>query len=272
MNNKLNQDLSRILYLPHGGGPLPLMGDRAHTDLIRFLKEVGQVLGTPSAILMISAHWEETEVNITSGSQPELFFDYYGFPPETYQIKYPAPGHPELAGKIEKLVANAGFGTKLDAQRGFDHGMFVPLKLIYPEANIPCVQLSLIRGLDPKQHIELGKSLMELRKQKVLIIGSGMSFHNMRALMTPQNSIDEHARDFDEWLANTCTSDKLTILEREKRLVDWEAAPNARYCHPREEHLLPLHVCFGAAIGDGRPAERVFSSDIMGRPVSAILW
>ena len=146
------------------------------------------------------------------------------------------------------LVEAGGMRARLDTQRGFDHGMFVPLKLMYPQAQIPCVQLSMLSSLDPAKHIALGKSLAALREKNVLIVGSGMSFHNLRAFFSPRlSSIGERSEAFDRWLVETCTSRELSSEEREKRLVAWEQAPFARFCHPREDHLLPLHVCYGAA-------------------------
>jgi len=271
MINKYDTELSRVLYLPHGGGPLPLLGDNQHEALINFLTNIGSKLGTPSAILIISAHWEEEQVTITSASHPELIYDYYGFPPESYSIKYPAPSHPQLANDIHERMAAAGINSILDERRGFDHGMFVPLKLIFPEANIPCVQISLVRGLDPETHIKIGRTLALLRKQNVLILGSGLSFHNTQAFMSSSMGVDEKSDQFNDWLIETCTSQALSTEECEQRLTRWEDAPHARYCHPREEHLIPLHVCFGAAADDSK-AELVFHANLMGRKPVGLLW
>ena len=264
--------LSPILYLPHGGGPLPLMGDSGHADLISFLSNVRGKLGQPQAILIISAHWEAAQPTIQSAEHPEMLYDYYGFPPETYKISYPAPGAPALANEISGELGKAGFKPTMDGERGFDHGVFVPLKLIFPEADIPCFQVSLIKGLDPAQHIALGRALNFLRAQNVLIVGSGMSFHNMRALMSRGTNEDRPDEIFDDWLVKTCCSEGLTTDERDHELINWSQAPQARYCHPREEHLLPLHVCYGAAGYDSPPAELVFNETIMGKKVSALLW
>ncbi len=264
--------ISPILYLPHGGGPLPLLGDSGHADLISFLGNVRGKLGEPRAILVISAHWEEAQPTIQSGEKPDLFYDYSGFPSESYEITYPAPGQPELAKKISGELVKAGFRPALDGNRGFDHGVFVPLKLIFPDADIPCFQISLIKGLDPAQHIALGRALNFLREANVLIVGSGMSFHNMRALMS--RGINENQPDqvFDDWLVKTCCSENLTPDERDHELINWSQAPQARYCHPREEHLLPLHVCYGAAGYNSPPADLVFNRTVMGKKVSALLW
>jgi aromatic ring-opening dioxygenase catalytic subunit (LigB family) len=272
MTNNSPTTPSPILYLPHGGGPLPLLGDAGHTEMVAFLKDIPKRLGEPSAILTISAHWEETEATITSASRPGLFYDYYGFPPESYEIQYPASGDPQLAQEVFEQLQAAGIPARLDEQRGFDHGMFVPLKLMYPEAQIPCVQLSLLKGLDPEKHIALGKALSALRQKNVLVVGSGMSFHNLRAFFTPGLVSHHEDEDFDRWLVENCSESGLSPDEREKRLIEWENAPFARLCHPREEHLLPLHVCYGTACADKPEAEVVFNHKIMNKKVSALLW
>jgi len=270
MNTKPNTPLSPVLYLSHGGGPLPLLGDQRHQNLINFLKEAASLIAKPAAILVISAHWEEDKATITSGAFPSLIYDYYGFPKESYDIKYPAPGSPELAQKIFNLLESAGIETKLDAQRGFDHGLFVPLKIMYPEADIPCVQLSLLNNLQPEAHILIGKALTELRKENVLIIGSGFSFHNLKAFFAPSTQQSQAMNEaFEQWLIDTCSNNELTEQEREQRLNNWHKAPAARYCHPREEHLLPLHVCYGAAC---TAPTRVFEFEILGKMASAYLW
>ncbi len=180
MANQLVKDLSPVLYLPHGGGPLPILGDKTHKKLVAFLQGIVSKLVEPAAILVISAHWEEKLATITGGSHPEIIYDYYGFPAEAYQIQYAAPGHPELAQEILSLIETSAIPAKVDKQRGFDHGLYVPLKLMYPLAKIPCIQLSLIKNLNPREHIALGKSLASLREKNILIIGSGMSFHNLK--------------------------------------------------------------------------------------------
>ncbi len=261
------------LYLTHGGGPLPLLGHDGHQELITFLRKIPDQFEKPSAILMISAHWELPQPTLTSSDQPPLIYDYSGFPPESYEIKYPAPGSKQLAGQVQGLLNERGFHAELDDERGFDHGMFVPLKLMYPDADIPCVQLSLIKGLDPEQHITMGAALTSLHEQGVLIIGSGSSFHNLRAIMASGQSIQSGKQKsiiFNDWLMETCTSTALADDERYLRLINWQQAPHALYCHPREEHLMPLHVCMGSV--SGKAAETVFNGKVFGLAMCGFLW
>ena len=266
----LNSNLQcPVLFVPHGGGPLPLLGDQSHFTLVSFLKGIASSLPLPSSIVIISAHWEEDKVTITSGSRPSLIYDYYGFPEETYQIEYPAIGDPVLAVKIFNFLQDSGIDAKLDGHRGFDHGMFVPLKIMFPEADIPCVQLSLVKNLDPESHIKIGKALSKLRSGNTLILGSGFSFHNMQALMSQNAGVDSKNEKFEQWLIDTCTNPNHSPIMQEKKLIEWGRAPFARYCQPREEHLLPLHVCAGAAYST---AKLVFEGKVAGKKTSAFLW
>ena len=259
-----------VLYIPHGGGPLPLLGDPRHRNMVEFLEQITPKLPQPAAILVISAHWEAEQATITSGAAPQLIYDYFGFPEESYRITYPAPGEPDLAGEVFSLLTKAGIDARLDGTRGFDHGLFVPLKLIYPGARIPCVQLSLYAGLDPLMHIRIGQALAPLRRKEILVLGSGFSFHNMRAFFSPSGEAPDPRNDaFQEWLKETCTGGRFSREEREQRLARWEDAPNARYCHPREEHLIPLHVCSGMT---GAPGEVVFDAEVLGKRALGILW
>lgn len=270
MTQAENKVLSPVLFLPHGGGPLPLFGDEGHKHLTRFLSGLASQIGKPAAILIISAHWEEDQPVITSKAKPGLYYDYYNFPEETYNIDYPLAGSASLTQKVEKLLAGQGFDARLDDQRDFDHGVFVPLKLVYPDADIPCVQLSLVNTLDPQFHIQLGRALAPLRAENVLIIGSGLTFHNMGAFFAPGAAdVDKGNNAFQDWLADVCTSKLLDEKAREQQLVSWSSRPFARYCHPREEHLMPLHVCYGAA---GSAADLIFDDDILGKKTSGFLW
>ncbi|MFT5320807.1 MAG: aromatic ring-opening dioxygenase catalytic subunit (LigB family) [Pseudohongiellaceae bacterium] len=271
--SQLNTNSPHILYLPHGGGPMPLLGDPGHEKLISFLQSATRHIEKPDAIVVISAHWEEPQATLTAGAAPELIYDYGGFPPESYEIRYPASGHPLLAKEIAGRLEAQSIPVRLDLHRGFDHGMFVPLKLMYPEANIPCLQLSLMDNLDAGLHLALGKSLSSLLVDKnILVIGSGMSFHNIRSFFVPELVSQEDTVGFNAWLKETCTSNLLSDEEREQALINWQQAPGALKCHPRPEHLLPLHVCYGMAKDCGRRAEIVFDDEVMGREVIGLLW
>ena len=263
-------DNATVLFIPHGGGPLPLMDDPGHAGMNRFLRAYPASIDRPDAIVVFSAHWEESDITITSAASPSLLFDYYNFPPETYEYQYPAPGNPALAGRVQALLQQAGFTAHLDEQRGLDHGVFVPLILMYPEADIPCIQVSLSSSLDAGLHIRIGKALASLKSEKLLFLGSGFSFHNMQALISKQDdAIDPRNQAFEAWLAQTCSDESLAEAERERRLANWQEGPEARYCHPREEHLLPLQLCYG--IGQG-PARTVFQEPVSRFIASAYEW
>lgn len=260
----------KILFVSHGGGPLPLLGDSAHAELVQALQAAAQTLPRPDQIVVISAHWEAPVATITSAAKPTLIYDYYGFPPAAYQVAYPAAGSPQLAGRLAARLTAAGITSREDAQRGFDHGMFVPLKLMWPEADIPCVQLSLLDNLSAAAHIAMGKALRELLQENTLILGSGFSFHNLPAFFgkpTPQGQSDNQA--FEQWLSQTCTRTDISEDQREQLLMNWESAPGARYCHPREEHLLPVHVCYGAA---GKAASDYQQLSVLGKQAGLISW
>jgi 4,5-DOPA dioxygenase extradiol len=259
----------KALFLSHGGGPMPLLGDPGHREMVSRLQSIAATIPPPKAIVVVSAHWEAQIPTITAGSNPEIIYDYYGFPEESYQIRYPCPGEPGVARKIHQLLSDAGIESVLDEERGFDHGLFVPLTIMYPAADIPCVQVSLLNSLDPSRHIDMGRALHALGDD-ILLIGSGFSFHNMRAFFnpdTPESRQENHA--FEEWLLQTCGRSDYSEEVRSQRLVDWANAPGARYCHPREEHLLPLHVCYGAAQA---PCKESFELEIMGKKSSMYLW
>lgn len=257
------------LYIAHGGGPLPLLDDPGHATLTAFLRQCPSLFPRPEAIAVVSAHWEAPTCTVQSGASPGLLFDYYGFPEQSYRFEYPAPGHPELAARAAGLLRQAGIDAVADAARGFDHGVFVPLMLMYPDAGIPCFQVSLLDSMDPAGHIALGRALAPLREAGVMLLGSGSSFHNMHAFRDGDTG-KERCRAFDDWLFDTCCEHDPAATAA--RLCDWEDAPHARYAHPHEEHLLPLHVCFGSAMAEGRRARRVFDGDMMGYKMSAFLW
>ncbi|WP_133407168.1 DODA-type extradiol aromatic ring-opening family dioxygenase [Parashewanella tropica] len=238
----------QILFLSHGGGPLPLLGDSAHDEMLNSLKSISSMLRKPSAILVISAHWEEKVPTITANAEPSIIYDYYGFPEEAYNIKYPCGGEPALAKKIHEKLNISGIDSDLDEERGFDHGLYVPLKIMYPEADIPCVQLSLKNNLSPIEHIRLGQALQDLDYGNLLIVGSGFTFHNLKAYFQRDTTETKMLNEsFESWLLDTCSNKNFTEEERVKKLCEWEKAPGARFCQPREDHLLPLHVCYGVA-------------------------
>lgn len=266
----MNQSLMPVLFVPHGGGPLPLLGDPSHQSLVEFMSELKKEINSPKAIVVITAHWEAASVAITAQEKPSLLFDYYGFPPEAYDIEYPVPGYPDLAFKISNKLEATGFKTHLEQERGYDHGTFVPLKLILPDASIPIIQISLITGLDPLEHIRLGQALSFLREEDVIVIGSGMSFHNMRAFFNPTNDNLKRSQLFDDWLVD-CLTSSLSFSEKSQLLTNWVKAPEARFSHPREEHLLPLLVCFGVAM-QTPVAERNFSGILFNTRISAFIW
>jgi len=259
-----------VLYLSHGGGPLPLLGDPGHREMVACLRDLAVRLDKPSAILVVSAHWEEQFPTVTAGAAPPLIYDYYGFPEAAYRIEYPCPGEPRLAADIGAALQEAGLPGRLDPQRGFDHGLFVPLKIMYPDADIPCVQLSLLGSLDAAMHVKLGESLRALAGDNLLVIGSGFTFHNMQAFRDADVSAFQRMnRAFEDWLQDTCCDRALDESTRAARLIDWTSAPHARYCHPREEHLLPLHVCYGLA---GGPCSEYFEVEILKTRSSMFLW
>ncbi len=221
----------------------------------------------PTALLVISAHWEAPVFTFQTDPAPPLLFDYHGFPPHTYRLTWPAPGAPALAERAADLLALTGIETAFDARRGFDHGVFVPLKVAFPAADIPCVQMSLKAGLDPEAHRAAGAALAPLRDEGVLILGSGNSFHNQQVLMAGMagRARGVAGEDFDAWLSEAATHPD--PRERDRRLAGWRRAPGARHAHPREEHLLPLIVVAGAAGADrGR---KTLEDHVMGAVESA---
>ncbi len=242
-----------VYFISHGGGPWSFMDETARAPYAMLAAELAdiprQVGRTPAAVLMISAHWEEPQFTLTAHPAPPMIYDYGGFPDYTYQIRYDAPGAPALAARARQLIDAAGLPAALDAARGFDHGAFTPLKVMYPHADVPVVQLSLKQGLDPATHLALGRAIAPLRDEQVLIVGSGLSYHNLRQFFSPRGW--GPSREFDAWLNDAVVG--APPAERERRLLEWEQAPAARAAHPREEHLLPLMVAAGAA-GEDRAA------------------
>lgn len=249
------------MYLTHGGGPCFFMDwdpPDAWDELRAALEGILAGLpARPQAIVVVSAHWESDVVEVEGGAAPHLVYDYGGFPPHTYQLTHPAPGDPGLAARIAALLEEDGIAHRVVTDRGWDHGVFVPLKVMDPEAAIPIVAMSLRRDLDPAHHLEVGRALAPLRDEGVLIVGSGSSFHNFAHFGSPL------AEPFDEWLNDVVDR---PAPERERSLAQWTEAPHARIAHGREEHLLPLMVAAGAA-GDDR-ATAFFRGEVLGTPMS----
>ena len=256
------------IFIPHGGGPCFFMDwtyGPADTWLPtrHFLEGlIASLPAEPKAIVVISGHWEEPVFTAGTASQPNLIYDYSGFPEHTYRLTWPAPGAPDLAHCVVDLLHEAGLPAAASATRGFDHGVFIPLKVALPSAQIPVVPLSLASSLDPTLHLAAGLALAPLRSEGVLILGSGMSFHNLRGYYRPETP--DRARAFDAWLTRAVESPS---PERDRLLTAWREAPFAAYTHPREEHLLPLMVASGA--GGEAAGRRIFTGEPMSAAISA---
>lgn len=249
---------------------MPLLGDPGHHEMVACLQSLSESFVKPRAIIVVSAHWEESKVKITAGKEPELIYDYYGFPAESYKIAYPSKGHPDLAMAASRAVAQVGLPVELDPVRGFDHGHFVPLSVMYPKADIPTIQVSLLKSLSPAEHIYLGNALSELAADGAMVIGSGFSFHNMSAFFEQPNAESDRLNvGFEEWLHQVMSDKELSETHRRRQLVHWSEAPGARFCHPREEHLMPLHVCYGVAQS---AATECYRLNILGKQASAFVW
>lgn len=263
-----------VWYIPHGGGPWNAMednGDReGYAALSSWLEGFGRDAKAAGlrSVLVVSAHWEEPKPTVHFGEKPGMLYDYGGFPEHTYHLKWPAPGDPAVAARVETLLSQAGIKSSRETSRGYDHGVFVPFMVAFPAADIPVAQLSLVRGLDPVFHYEIGRALEPLREEGVLIVGSGMSFHNLPAFFSGDPGVREISRAFDDWLAQSVESADEAL--RREALVNWMTAPRATYCHPRSEHLLPLHVIAGAAGAD--PGRAAFRTSLMGAIVSAVVF
>jgi aromatic ring-opening dioxygenase catalytic subunit (LigB family) len=259
------------LFVPHGGGPCFFMDpsdpDHPHSDpMWQPMQDylAGLIAGLPErprAILLVSGHWEEAAFTVHSGDRPSLFFDYYGFPPHTYELRWDAPGAPDLAHRAAALLRDAGFATGEEAARGWDHGVFIPMKVALPDADIPLAQLSLRHDLDPAAHIAAGRALAPLRDEGVLIVGSGMSFHNLR-VRGPQAIAPSTLWD-DALTAAVTDPDPQA---RATRVAAWNQMPHAHFAHPREEHLLPLMVALGAGGDDSSTCTH--RSSVLGWTVS----
>ncbi|MEZ5323316.1 MAG: class III extradiol ring-cleavage dioxygenase [Microthrixaceae bacterium] len=254
-------------FISHGGGPWPWIKDLLPGDFTALevsLRAISDQIGTtPRAVLAVSGHWEEPRFTVQSNPNPPMLYDYGGFPEFTYRIEYPAPGSPAVAARVADLLEAAGIAHDDDPDRGFDHGVFAPLYVMYPEADVPVLQLSIRHGYDPAEHLALGRALAPLRDEGVLIVGSGLSYHNLRAMggagVAP-------SRAFDRWLYESLV--EADAAERTRRLTDWSRAPGARESHPREDHLIPLMVAVGAAERDAG-TRTYHDTDMMGAGIHA---
>lgn len=240
-------------FISHGGGPwpwIPQMRAQFHNLEASLKAIVKELPEKPRAVLSISGHWETEDFAVMGAPKPPMVYDYYGFPPETYTITYPAPGAPEIAARTRDLLKDAGLPTHIDTKQGYDHGTFAPLYVMYPKADVPVYQVSLQHGYSPEAHFAMGRALAPLRDEGVLILGSGLSFHNLR-LFGPGARVP--STEFDSWLGQTLAK---APAERTAALMDWESAPYARVCHAEEDHFVPLFAALGAA--EGETATRVY--------------
>lgn len=264
-----------VYFIPHGGGPWPFMefpknaeGKGPWDDLGAFLRGLDAEIGRrPKAVLVVSGHWENEPVpTVSTAKQPGMLFDYYNFPAHTYELSYPAPGSPALAERARELLAAAGIESAENDQRGYDHGVFIPFMLIYPQADVPITMISLKNTLDTESHIKIGKALEPLRDEDVLIIASGMTYHNMPMFRKSDPDHVAQAIRFDTWLAEVVEEQDAPV--RAARLAGWDKNPDALACHvPDHDHLVPLFVAAGAAGTDG--GKRIFTTDFLGKPYSA---
>jgi len=249
-----------VFFVSHGGGPWPWvdgMKQMFAASAREFAALSGRLPAKPQAVLVITGHWEAAEFSVSTALHPPMDYDYTGFPEHTYRLQYPAPGSPALAGRVRELLGRAGIASGEDPRRGFDHGTFVPLSLMYPDADVPVVLLSLKHGYDAAEHIRAGQAIAALRDEGVLILGSGLTYHNMGGF--GRASSTAVARAFEQYLNQAIIQPE--AASRNRMLVNWEAAPGARLAHPREDHLVPLMIVAGAAGDD--VGERIFLDHAM---------
>lgn len=255
-----------VVALSHGGGPMPILGDPGHREITRSLRErVPQVLKLikplerPRAIIVLTAHWSERNPTISNGPRHELYYDYGGFPAEAYELSYPAPGSPEVAQELFEAFKSEGLNPQLDSRRGWDHGVFVPMLLIRPAADIPIVQVSVLESEDPEEHFKMGRALQKLRDSNVAIIGSGFaSMHNLRFMLGSGRIQDPKFRATNKAWTETLEAavDEEDEKEREGKLKGWRDFPGGYEMHPpgAGEHFMPLLVC-AAAGGNSKPKQ-----------------
>lgn len=249
------------LFLNHGGGPLPILGEQSELEIAESLRNVDEIVDLKrlKAIIVVTAHREEDVVTISNGEHHDLLYDYYNFPPESYTFKYNAPGDPILAGKIRDAFVKANIPSQLDSERGWDHGVFIPMMLINPSEDIPIVQVSILKNQNAEQHYKIGEVLNQFRKEGIAIFGSGMSYHNMKQFRSTSCSGDPDKivnESFDNFLNEVCTGD----VENRKKILDWQDQVEGLESHPlgKADHLMPLIVNAGA--GGLQPGKKIFNS------------
>lgn len=241
-------------FLSHGSPALSL--DPGDTGA--FWQGLAKELPRPRAVLCVSAHWMTEEAAVSAPERNATIHDFYGFPEPLYRMSYPAPGAPALAERVASLLAASGIVCAIDRERGLDHGAWVPLRLMYPAADIPTIQLAIQPYRDAAWHDRLGAALAPLRSEGVLILASGGAVHNLRGLARQGGPAPDWARQFDEWLAEALAEG------RKAELLDWLArAPHARDAQPTPDHFLPLFVALGAA-GEGARGERLYRGFTLG--------
>ncbi|KAH7128823.1 Extradiol ring-cleavage dioxygenase, class III enzyme, subunit B [Dendryphion nanum] len=271
--------LAPVISISHGGGPMPVLGDPSQAEIAKSLRtRVPKILklGTPEqprAIILVTAHWSTDVVTISSGAKHELLYDYYGFPPEAYQLKYDAPGSPEVADLIEGKLKEAGILCKKDSKRGWDHGVFIPLTLIHPAATIPIIQVSVLASESPAAHFALGRALAPLRAQNIAIVGSGFaSLHNLNAMFSGTTRTQKFKALNEAWSRQVAEAvENVGVEARGKAFDGWRGWEGAYDMHPRggAEHFLPLVVCAGAA---GEQGARSYSDGMMGLKMWSYYW
>ncbi|KAF2740802.1 extradiol ring-cleavage dioxygenase [Polyplosphaeria fusca] len=271
--------LAPVIALSHGGGPMPILGDPRSANITASLKtKVPKILklGTdeePKAIVLVTAHWSTKVPTVSSAAKHELYYDYYGFPPEAYDLKYDAPGSPEVADMIEKALKDEGLESKKDSRRGWDHGVFVPMILIHPSASVPIIQLSVLASESPAAHYRLGRALSTLRSHNIAIVGSGFaSMHNIPHMFSGITRTPAFKALNDEWNA-LVTDAAMTedVEERGNKFDGWRRWKGAWDMHPKggAEHFLPLVVCAGAA---GEEKAKAYADEMMGLDMWSYYW
>ncbi|WP_176083948.1 class III extradiol ring-cleavage dioxygenase [Martelella sp. HB161492] len=265
-----------VYFIPHGGGPWPFMenlsgvlrDDDPWKPLEVFLRGMDKEIGRrPKAVLVISAHWPNVpKLTVSTAAHPGMYFDYGGFPAHTYQLKYPAPGAPAIAEHVRDVLKAKGIETETNDSRGYDHGVFIPFMLIYPKADVPIIMMSLDPDLSAETHFRIGQALESLRDEDILIVGSGLSYHNMRMFFRRNGEHEAQSARFDDWLA-----DAVSIADPEARLAKlatWTDNPDAIASHfPEHDHLVPVFAAAGAAGSDtGVP---VLKTDFLNKRYSA---